>query len=126
MQDSLSQARHRGSSSSQYELAPSQKHRSNLGTALRQKVMHHHECAQAEIKAVTEERQSTQLQVEKLQAGMERNEKFVSEAWEPLRAAEEQRHSEAPHRHVEEAVSAVLKSQSDSKTHSSARNPSGS
>ena len=34
-----------------------------------------------------------------------------------LRAAEEQRHSEAPHRHVEEAVSAALKSQNDSETH---------
>ena len=58
-----------------------------------------------------------QLQVEKLQADMERNEKFVSEACEVLREAEEERHSEAPHRHVEEAVSPVLKSQSDSKTH---------
>ena len=37
------------------------------------------------------------LQVKKLQADMERNEKFVSEAWEALRAVEEQRHSEAPH-----------------------------
>ena len=36
---------------------------------------------------MTEERQSMQLLVEKLQ--------FVSEAWEALRAAEEQRHSEA-------------------------------
>ena len=89
MRDSLSKARRRGciatdsrSSSSQYELAPSQKHRSNLGTALRQKVIHHHECTQAEIQAVTEERQSMQLKVEKLQSHMERNEKFVSEAWE--------------------------------------------
>ena len=32
------------------------------------------------------------LQAEKLQADMERNEKFVSEAWEALKAAEEQRH----------------------------------
>ena len=55
--------------------------------------------------------------VEKLQADTERNEKFVSEAWEALRAAEEQRHSEAPHRHAEEAVSAVLKSRNDSETH---------
>ena len=37
------------------------------------------------------------LQAEKLQADMEENEKFVFEAWEALRAAEEQQHSEAPH-----------------------------
>ena len=41
----------------------------------------------------------------------------MSEAWEALRAAEEQRHSEAPDRHPEEAASAVLKSQNESKTH---------
>ena len=65
---------------------------------------------------VTEDRQSMQLQVEKLQADMERNEKFVSKAWEAVRAAEEQRHSEgaAPTR------SAVLKSQNDSETYTSA------
>ena len=104
MHDSLSKARRwliangiRGSSS-QYELAPSQKHCSNLGTALRQKVIHLHECAQ-----------TMQLQVEKLQADMERIEKFVSEAWEALRAPDDKRHSEAPHRHVEEAVSAALR-----------------
>ena len=76
---------------------------------------------------MTEERQSLQLQVEKLQTDTERNEKFVSEAWEALRAAEEQRHSEAPHRHVEEAVSPVLKRQSEkTHTHTTARNPSRS
>ena len=38
--------------------------------------------------------------------------------WEVLRAAEEQqRHSEAPHRHAEEAASAVPKSQNDSETY---------
>ena len=47
---SLSKARRQGliaigsrSSSNQYELAPSQTHRPNLGTALQQKVIHHHE-----------------------------------------------------------------------------------
>ena len=30
---------------------------------------------------------------------MEKTDKFVSEAWEALIAAEDQRHSEAPHRH---------------------------
>ena len=54
------------------------------------------------------------LQVRKLQADMGESEKFVFGAWEALRAAEEQRHSEAPHRHAEEAASAVLKSQNDS------------
>ena len=44
----------------------------------------------------------------------------MSEAWEALRAAEEQRHSEAPHRRAEVAESAVLKSQNDSETHTSA------
>ena len=48
---------------------------------------------------------------------MERNEKIVFETWEALRAATEQRHSEAPHRHAEEAASAILKSQNDSETH---------
>ena len=105
------------SSSSQYELSSSQTHRPNLETALHQKVLHHHECAQAEIKVVTDDRQSTRLQAEKLQADMERNEKFVSETWEALRAAEEQLHSEAPHRHAEEAASAALKSTNDSETH---------
>ena len=84
-----------------------------------QKVIHHHEFAQA----VTEDRQSMQLQAKKLQPDMKRNEKFVSEAWEALRAAEEQRHSEAPHRHAEEAASAVLKSQNDVETHTSATEP---
>ena len=60
------------------------------------------------------------LQAEKLQADMEGNEKFVFEAWEALRAAEEQQHSEAPHRRAEEAESAVRKSQNDSETHTSA------
>ena len=106
------------SSSSQYELGPS------LETALHQKVIHHHECAQAEIKVVTEDRQSTRLQAENLQADMERNEKFVFGAWEAPRAAEEQRHFEAPHRHAEKAPSAVLKSQNDSATHTSATEPS--
>ena len=45
--------------------------------------------AQAAIKVVTEDRQSMRLQAEKLQADMEGNEKFVFEAWEALRAAEE-------------------------------------
>ena len=45
--------------------------------------------------------------------------KFVFEAWEALRAAEEQQHSEAPLRRSEEAESAVLKSQNDSETHTS-------
>ena len=59
---------------------------------------------------MTEDGQSMRLQAEKLQADTEENEKFVFGAWEPLKAAEEQRHSEAPHRHAEEAASAVLKS----------------
>ena len=42
--------------------------RPNLGTALHQSVSHHHESAQAEIKVVTEDRQSMRLQVRKLQA----------------------------------------------------------
>ena len=42
---------------------------------------------------------------------------------EALRVAEEPRHSEAPHRHKEEAASAVLKSQNDSETHTSATEP---
>ena len=88
-----------------YELAPSQKHRPNLGTALHQKVIHHHECAQVEIKVVTEDRQSMRLQVRKLQADTERDEEFVSEAWEAPRASEEQRHSDATHRHAEKADS---------------------
>ena len=66
---------------------------------------------------MTEDRQSMRLQAEKLQADMEGNEKFVSEAWEALRAAEEHQHSEAPHRRGEELESAVLKSQNDSETH---------
>jgi hypothetical protein len=85
-------------------------------TALQQKAIHHHECAQAELKVVTEERQSMQLQVEKLQAHMEKNEKIVSEAQDALKAAEAQQESEAPHRHVEEAASAVLKSQKEAAT----------
>merc|ERR1712136_328256 len=85
-------------------------------TALQQKAIHHHECAQAELKVVTEERQSMQLQVEKLQEDMERNEKIVSEAQDALKAAEAQQESEAPHRHVEEAASAVLKSQKEAAT----------
>ena len=63
------------------------------------------------------------LQAEKLQADMEGTEKFVFEAWEALRAAQEQRHSETPHRHEEEAASAVLKSQNDSDTYTSAMEP---
>ena len=49
---------------------------------MHQKDAHHHECAQAEITVVTEDRQSTRLQAEKLQADMEGNEKFVFEAWD--------------------------------------------
>ena len=45
-------------------------------------------CAQVELKVAIEERQSTQLQVEKLKADMEKNEKIMSEAREPLRAVE--------------------------------------
>ena len=113
MTASLSEARRRGriaigsssSSSSQYESAPCQSHRPNLGTALQQKAVHHHEYAQAELRVVTKERQAMQLQVEKLQADMERNEKIVSEA---------------PLRHAEEAASAVLR---DLETHTSATEP---
>ena len=63
------------------------------------------------------------LQAEKLQADTEENEKFVFEAWEALGGAEEQPHSEAPHRRAEEAESAVLKSQNDSETHTNATEP---
>ena len=69
---------------------------------------------------VTEDRQPTRLQAQNLQADMEGNEKFVFGAWEALRVAEEQRHSEAPHRHAEEAASAVLKGQNDSERCTSA------
>ena len=47
----------------------------------------------------------------------------VFEAWKALRAAEEQQHSEAPHRHTEEVEPAVLKSQNDSETHTSSTEP---
>ena len=66
------------------------------------------------------------MQLQAGKADMERDGELVFEAWEALRAPEEQRHAEAPHRHAEEAESAVLKRQSDSKTHTSARNPSRS
>ena len=98
MHDSLSKARRwliangsRGSSS-QYELAPSQKH-----------------CSKPWNRLASEGHSPSRTWVEKLQADMERIEKFVSEAWEALRAPDDKRHSEAPHRHVEEAVSAALR-----------------
>ena len=50
-----------------------------LESLLQQKAIHHHEYGQAELKVVTEERQSMQLQ-----ADMERNEKIMSEARETL------------------------------------------
>ena len=71
------------------------KHRPNLRTALHQKVINHHECTQAEVKVVTEDRQFMRLQVRKLQADMERDEKFVSDPWELVNSTPRR-----PHRHA--------------------------